>query len=419
MSPPATSPAAGSVLRPAIVHALLFGSLGAYMPYITLYLGSRGLDLQVIGLLVGWFAVVGLFAAPTWGAIADHAGDVRGPVLVATTLATGAVLLLAVSADVLTLAVSMGLLAAMTAGLAPMVDSRAVRLVGKRERFGQSRAWGSAAFVVVAFAAGAAIERFGPSGMFLVNAPLLLATGIGTWFLFRSAVVDEPRRTGSAGIGRAARAALRGIAPSSIASILARPRFGPLFVALLAIWSSNAALLGFLSIRIVALGGDPTAVAATWSVAALVELPLMMGFPRLAGRIGAERLIVIGGFAFAGRAFASSLAVEPWQIVAASALGGFGYAFVYVGAVTWIAGAVPRSAQATAQGIFTGTTSNVGAIAGSVIGGAIAAALGIPFLFALAGLGYALGGVLAWRALVRRGGAAQPAATPPGDVASA
>jgi len=79
----------------------------------------------------------------------------------------------------------------------------------------------------------------------------------------------------------------------------------------------------------------------------------MIGFPRLAGRIGAERLIVIGGFAFAGRAFASSLAVEPWQIVVASALGGFGYAFVYVGAVAWIAGAVPRSAQATAIGSCT------------------------------------------------------------------
>jgi PPP family 3-phenylpropionic acid transporter len=345
-------------------------------------------------------------------------------------------LLLAVSADVLTRAVSLALLAAMTAGLAPMVDSRAVRMVGPRERFGQSRAWGSAAFVVVTFIAGAAIERFGPSGMFLVNAPLMLATGIGTWFLFRPAVPNETRRTGSAGIGRAARAALAGIAPSSIASILARPRFGPLFLALLAIWISNAALLGFLSIRIVALGGDPTAVAATWSLAAIIEVPLMIGFPRLAGRIGAERLIVIGGFAYAARAFASSLAVEPWQIVLASALGGFGYAFVYVGAVTWIAGAVPRSAQATAQGIFTGTTANVGSIAGSVVGGAVAAALGVPFLFALAGFGYALGGVLTWRALVRRGGgpasgstvrpgpapagpAPAPGVTSPPDIASA
>jgi hypothetical protein len=69
--------------------------------------------------------------------------------------------------------------------------------------------------------------------------------------------------------------------------------------------------------------------------------------------------------------------------------------------------------------LFTGTTSNVGAITGSVNGGAIAAALGLPFLFALAGFGYAVGGVLAWRALVLRGGAARPAATPPGDIASA
>jgi hypothetical protein len=278
-------------------------------------------------------------------------------------------------------------------------------MVGRRERFGQARAWGSAAFVLVTFVAGAAIERFGPSGMFLVEVPLLLAAGIGTWFLLPPAAADPTRSTGRArapGIGRTARAALSGIAPSAILAILVRPRLGPLFVALLAVWSANAALLGFLSIRVVALGGDSTAVAATWSLAAIVEVPLMMGFPRLAGRIGAERLIVIGAFAYAGRAFASSAAVEPWQIVAASALAGFGYAFVYVGVVTWVAGAVPRSAQATAQGIFTGTTSNVGAITGSIVGGAIAAALGVQVLFAIAGTGYVLGGVLAWRALVRR-----------------
>jgi MFS transporter, PPP family, 3-phenylpropionic acid transporter len=368
---------------------------------------------------VGWFAVVGLFAAPAWGAIADSAGDVRGPILVGALLAGGAMVLVAFSADPLTLAISMGLLASMTAGLGPMIDSRTVRMVARRERFGQARAWGSASFVVVTFVAGAAIERFGPSGIFLVNVPLLLASGIVTWFLLPpAAAADGPggpaRRRDSGAIARTARAALSGIAPSTILGILGRPRLGPLFVALLAVWSSNAALLGFLSIRVVGLGGDPTAVAATWSVAAIVEVPLMLGFPRLAGRIGAERLIVIGAFAYAGRALVSSVAVEPWQIVAASVFAGFGYAFVFVGTVTWVAGAVPRSAQATAQGIFSGTTSNVGAITGSVVGGAIAAALSLPILFAISGLGYVLGGVLAWRALVRR-----PSEGASSDIASA
>ncbi len=283
-----------------------------------------------------------------------------------------------------------------------MVDSRVVRIVGRRERFGEARAWGSAAFVVVAFVAGAAIERLGPRGMFVINLPLLLAAGIGAWVLLRPATRD-PARARSATIGGTARAALAGLAPSSILAVLSRPRFGPLFIALLAIWSSNAALLGFLSLRVIDLGGDATLVAAAWSIGAVLEVPLMIAFPRLAGRVGAERLIVIGAFAFSARALASAAATEPWQIVAASALGGFGYAFVYVGTVTWVAGSVSRSTQATAQGIFTGTTANIGAITGSLVGGAIGAAFGLPVLFAIAGAGFALGGVLVWRAIVGRG----------------
>ena len=110
-------------------------------------------------------------------------------------------------------------------------------------------------------------------------------------------------------------------------------------------------------------------VAAVYSLGAVIEVPLMILFPRLAGRVGAERLIVIGAFAFAIRALASAAATEPWQIVIASALGGFGYAFVYVGTVTWVAGSVSRSTQATAQGLFSGTTANIGSITGSLVGG--------------------------------------------------
>ena len=51
-----------------------------------------------------------------------------------------------------------------------MVDSRAVRMVGHRDRFGQARAPGSAAFVVVAFATGAVLGMLGPRGMFASTA---------------------------------------------------------------------------------------------------------------------------------------------------------------------------------------------------------------------------------------------------------
>jgi MFS family permease len=113
-------------------------------------------------------------------------------------------------------------------------------------------------------------------------------------------------------------------------------------------------------------------------------------------------LIVVGAFASGLRALGSGLASSPEQILAVAFIGGIGFAFTYVGTVTWLAGAVPRSVQATAQGIFTGTAVSIGAIAGSILGGSIGGALGLAALFLIAAAGYGLGGVLAWFAIVRR-----------------
>jgi MFS family permease len=186
-----------------------------------------------------------------------------------------------------------------------------------------------------------------------------------------------------------------------ILGVLRLPRVGLFFVASVAIWSSQAALQGFVSLRVAALGGDATMIAAVWSLGALLEVPLMLAFPRLARAVGAERLIMIGAFAFGLRALGTALATSPEQIVAVSAFGGFGFAFVYVGTVTWVAAAVPHRVLATAQGIVTGTSFSIGAIAGSVLGGALGGALGLQALFGAAAAGFALGGVLVWAAIAR------------------
>ena len=399
--PPSSAPVSGSVLRPAIVYTILFGAQGAYLPYIAVYLKSTGLDLGAVGALIALFAAVSLVAAPSWGAIADALGDVRAPLLIAGFLSGAAVVLLALAAGPLAVAFGMTALAAAWAGVIPMVDSRAVRMVGQRDRFGQARAPGSGAFVVVAFATGAVLGVLGPGGMFAVYGPLVVLTGITGWALLRApatpATGPRPRSIAS---GVASRA-LSGMSPGTILGVLRTPRLGLLFVASIVVWTSHSALLGFVSLRVLALGGDATAVAATWSLGAVIEVPLMYAFPALARRFGAERMIILGAFAFAGRAGITALVEDPGAIVLASLFGGVGFAFFYVGTVTWVAGAVGRGVQATAQGIFSGTAQAFGAIGGSILGGAVGAALGLPVVFGLAAVGYVLGGVLSWLAIGR------------------
>ncbi|HEU4571466.1 MAG TPA: MFS transporter [Candidatus Limnocylindrales bacterium] len=411
--PRTTTPA--SVLRPAIVYSILFGAQGAYLPYVSIFLASTGLDLGTVGAFIALYACVSLVAAPSWGAVADALGDVRVPVLAAAIASAAATGLLAVAETPLTIGIATAVLAAAFAGIIPMVDSQAVRLVGQRDRFGLARAPGSGAFVVIAFATGAILGATGPRGMFLVYAPLTLLIGVAAWWLLRlppaSGSVAAPRR-GTRVAGLAGRA-LGGLSPAAIVGVLRAPSYGPFFVACVLIWTSHAMLQSFVSLRIVALGGDAPVVAATWSLGALLEVVLMSSFPWLARRVGTERLIVIGALGFAARAGITAVATDPLVIVLASLFGGVGFSFVYVGAVTWVAATVDRRTQATAQGIFTGTANGMGAIGGSILGGAIGGAFSLPVLFGVAAVGYALGGLGTWRAIGRRRPAGAGTPLPP------
>ena len=404
--PPSPGPSIpSSVVRPAIVYALLFGAVGAYIPYLSVYLSSKGLDLGTIGALIALQATVSLVAAPSWGALADRRGDVRGPILVATVLSAGAAILFALVSGPVLLAASIALLAAGASGITPMVDSRAVRLVGHRDRFGRARAWGSAAFIAIAFASGAAIGRFGPVGMFALYGPLLVATGLAAFVLLRMPGEDlagAGRSPGARSRSRGTAAALSAFSLTTIVGAIRQPVIGLFFVASIVVWTAFATLQTFVSLRVIQLGGDATVVGATWSIGALTEIPLMLAFPNLARRFGAERLVLVGAVAFGLRAAGVALVSAPWLIVAVSPLGGIGFAFFYVGTVTWVAGALPREVQATAQGVFTGTAVSMGAIGGSIIGGLIGGAFSLPVLFTVAAVGHAFGAVIVWRAIGRR-----------------
>ena len=414
-SPAAPAIAPSSIVRPAIVYALLFGAVAAYAPYIAVYLQSTGLDLGTVGLLIALHATVSLVAAPAWGALADGLGDVRAPILVASLLAAAATVILAIAREPLALTISIAFLAAGTAGMIPMVDSKAVRMVGQRHRFGRARAWGSAAFIVIAFASGAAIGRLGPVGMFALYGPLLVATGIAAYALLR--LPGDDRAGGSVETrsrGRMA-GAVSAFSLTTIVGAVRQPIIGRFFVGSVVVWTAFATLQTFVSLRVVQHGGDATAIGATFAGSALTEIPLMFAFPNLARRFGAERLVIVGAIAFGLRAAAVAFVASPWAVVAVSPLAGIGFAFFYVGTVTWVAGAVPRAVQATAQGVFTGTAVSIGAIGGSVVGGLIAGASSLPILFALAAAGHAVGVVLVWRAIGRpRQVAAGPREAAPG-----
>ena len=152
----------------------------------------------------------------------------------------------------------------------------------------------------------------------------------------------------------------------------------------LLVWTSLSAVNGFYSIQIVALGGGASLVGVAWVVGALVEIPIMWTFPRLALRFGAERLLVTGSVVFAVRNLLAAVAPSSDVLVAIAPLEGAGFGLFFVGGVGFVAARAPAGLSGTAQGVYS-ATSGLAAILGAAAAGMIASALSIPGMFAVAG----------------------------------
>lgn len=374
--------------RLPLAYIVYFSAVGAAFPYLPVFYRDLGLDLNAIGIIAALQAATQLITAPIWGGLADRFPHSRLTLPAAALFACVGAAVLLLATDLLGAvpgAVLGGvILFAGLAGIGPVLDARSLELLGDdRHRYGQARAWGSAAFVVSATVVGVVLDRAGPRSIFAIYLPALLLTALVTGFL--------PRRgtSRSASILRGAR------------TVLTAPGLALFLGGVFLVWTSLSALNAFYSIQIVALGGGATLVGVAWAVGAIVEVPIMFGFARLGARFGNERIVIVGSFAFAVRAVLAALAQDPAALVAISVLEGFSFACFFVGGVTYVGSLAPRTLAGTAQGLFA-ATAGLATIVGSLVGGVLAQWLTIPGLFAAAALGHLIAAGVIARA-IRRG----------------
>lgn len=383
--------------RILVAYLVYFAALGASFPYLPVYYRELGLGLTQIGILTALQAGIQLAFAPVWGGLADRFPRSRATLPLAALVATAGAAGLFLAADFTGVLIGSLILYAGLSGIGPTLDARTLETLGpeRRSRFAQVRAFGSLAFVLATLGVGFVLDAEGAQGLFWVYLPFLLATAVVTAAI--------PRR--GAGTNRSVNL-LRGAG-----GFLAKPGMLLFFGGFTVVWAALAAMNAFFSIQIVALGGSPGLVGIAWSFGAFIEVPFMYTFPRFGLRFGTERLVVVGSLAFALRALLSALITDPVALVLVAPLEGLGFTCVFVGGVTVVAARAPAGLGGTAQGLFS-ASAGLATILGSIGGGALAGALGIPQLFAIcAGVGLAGTGMLAI-ALLRPAPPARPAPLP-------
>ncbi len=377
------------VLTSGFAYAIYFGAIGVWSPYWPLYFTQLGVGLEAIGLLAAIPAAVQIVAAPAWGLIADRLGDVRLPLVAAAVVCIGAAAFMASGPATAWLFPGVALLALGSSAWSPLIDARTVTALGaQRDRYGQARGIGSAGFIVGSVAMGLLVDAQGPQVLFAAYIPLVAIAGLWVAALF-----------GRAGT----RQRVAGVGPLGALRLLRERSMALMFAGSVIVWAACNGASAFFSLRLVAQGADAGIVGVGWAVNAIVEIPMMLLFRRLARRTGLPALIAAGTAVLALRNLGWAVAGNDIATVLVALLSGVGFSLYLVGVTSWLADRVPSALRATAQALFLGTAYATGTIAGSLGAGWIAGAWSLDAMFYAATVVAAAGTLITWLAVGRPG----------------
>lgn len=363
------------------LYWMLFGSIIAFAP---VFLLDQGLSASSIGVLVALANTAGAFLQPAVAALADRRRSFSLSRLISlfalgVTLCGGLVFWLPRGAMLLMFA---GLIT-LTWILMPLVN--AVGMVfnqaGMSCNYGIARAMGSLGFAALSFFMGRLIPARGAQWIPIVAAVLAALLGLMFRFVRIPAV-----SLGSAGDDPRPADGLRGF-------FRRYPGFFLVLAGVMLIFSFHNLTSTYLIQLIRHVGGGEADLANTLGLAALLELPAMIGFQFLARRLGSAGVMKVAAVFWVVKAGAYLAAGQVFHIYGTQVFHGLAFA-PFMPAIVYYSNERMRSGDGIKGQAMMTTANTMGGILGNTMGGFLIDLAGVPMMLA-AGAALALTGAAA------------------------
>ncbi len=385
MSLAASGAVAGVLRRLASWYFFYFAFVGAFAPYFALYLQSIGQSAWQIGILMSVPQVMRLLAPNLWGWLADRLGRHALIVKIAALFSSAGFVIFFFTHDYGLMFVAMALVWFFWSASLPLIEAMTLEhLAGRTEQYGRIRLWGSVGFIVSVLGLGAMLDVL-PITAVLWVCLTLLACVLASALMLPETRVDA------------------GSSAPSLGALLRRPEVLALLTACFLMSMAHGPLYVFLSIHLVDLGYDKTAIGFYWSLGVLAEIFVFLWMPRLMRRISL-RAILLASFALAVLRFLliGWLAGSPVLLFIAQVLHGATFGAYHAATVAVLTRWFAPHQQARMQGLYGSLSFGAGGMAGGLVSGAAWDELGAGATYTLAAW-FALGGaVLLWRWLPRQ-----------------
>lgn len=352
---------------------------GVFLPFFGASLAWRGVSADQIGLLLSTALILRAVAGPLSGICADARNDRRAVMLVLYWIMVAGFGGLCVAGSPLAI-ILVSVPAYVAYGAAtPLLESVCVRLAERHGfDYGRVRIWASSAFVVMNVTGGIVVKYLGLGAV----APML-AIGAALCVLATMVLPSPPAAEERAPLITRVKATL------DETRELLRSRVFLIFLAAASCEQATHALYyGYGGLHWKAIGYSEMLIGVIWPLGVLAEIALFSQAPRVLGRFGPVKLLLLGG----------AIAVVRWTILAfdpplpvvvgAQFLHGGTFALAHLGAVFFIAKAVPPRLAATAQSLYFMGSQGVMMGLATLLAGHVYASLGGLAYLMMTALGF-------------------------------
>jgi len=349
-------------------YLFYFATLGALIPYWSVYLRSLGFGVVEIGELVAILIATKIVAPNVWGWIADKSGRRMQIVRVASLMSIIAFAGVFAGSHYWWLVLVMTVFSFFWNASLPQFEATTMNHLGNdTHRYSSIRLWGSVGFIVAVILLGPLLDRY-DAGVLPV---VLMVLFVGVWLC--SLAVPES----AAGHLQLDQEPLR--------KVLSRPVVVSLLLVCFLVQASHGPYYTFFTIYLEDYGYSRTLIGQLWAVGVVAEIGVFLLMGKLLPRFGARRLLLAATSLTCLRwLLIAGFAANLWMVLFAQTLHAASFGLYHAVAIYLIHSLFTGAHQGRGQALYSSLSFGAGGAAGSLASGYLWAGLGPESMFLLA-----------------------------------
>lgn len=348
-------------LRLGLFYAAFFLFGGIQLPFFPVWLEARGLDPRTIGLVIAVPMLVRIVATPLITHQADRRQALKATLLIASAVGAFGMTVVGLAEGAMAILLAYVVTMAACSPVLSLTDAYALNGLPPRGRaYGPVRLWGSVAFIVGNVGAGLMLSVIAPGHLIWLIVGALVAAVIAAALLVP---LDRSAPAGSAE------------PRASSLTLLRNPAFIAIAFASSLVQGSHAFYYGFSTLEWRASGFGGGTIGLLWGIGVAAEIALFALSGRLPERLHPAYLLVIGGVGAAIRWTAMAFEPPLLLLLLLQLLHACSFGAAHLGAMGFLARAIPRERAASAQG-FIATLSGIVSASATGLSGLLYASYG-------------------------------------------